>query len=58
MVKNLGIKYKKPELKAYFLGNEVAEVREFESNGYCRIIMKDSNNVFEVPMSMVTLRVR
>lgn len=58
MVKNLGMKFKKLQIQAYFLGNEIAEVREFDSNGYCRIIMKDSGNVFEVPMDMVQLRMK
>ena len=56
MVKNLGIKRKRPKLQAFFLGNEVAEVREFEWNGFVRIIMKNSGNVFEVPAHMVQLR--
>ena len=44
------------QIRAYFLGNEIAEIREFEWNGFVRIIMKESRNVYEVPMHMVTLK--
>ena len=58
MVKNLGIRYKRPTgIKAFFLGNEVAEVREFESDGTVRIIMAGTGNVFSVPWHMVQVRV-
>ena len=43
-------------IKAYFLGNEVSEVREFEPGGLVRIIMKGSGNIYEVPWHMVTLK--
>ena len=43
-------------IKAYFLGYEVAEVREFEPGGFVRIIVKDTRNVYEVPWHMVTLK--
>ena len=57
MVKNLGIRIKRPGgIRAYFLGNEVAEVREFEYNGFCRIIMAGTGNIYEVPTHMIQLR--
>lgn len=43
-------------IKAYFLGSEVREVREFEPGGFVRIIMKGSGNIYEVPWHMVELK--
>lgn len=43
-------------IRAYFLGREVGEVREFESGGLVRIIMKDTRDIYLVPSSMVVVK--
>ena len=42
-------------IKAYFLGKEIKEVREYDGD-FVRIIMKDSGSVYEVPRHLIVLK--